>query len=285
MNYKYIKGYQANNNLMKSYYNFTQNVFDFDLIDWKNAGHWNDKYILHSLVYNDHIIANISACIMQLQILGNQVSAIQLGSVGVLPEYRARGLSRILMEKVLQEYNQIPLIFLFANHNVLDFYPKFDFRRIIESVSQIDVSDCCAKRRKPTKINIGSACLKRLLNQKLQRSSILDARGNLSTYWFHLLYNYSENIYYIEDNDIVFIVKYQGECAIIIDVLSTYSINIDEIIGYLLLNDTKKVYFHFTPDWLLNEYDVISDDDDIMYVLGQFSCTIPGFKFPVTAHT
>ena len=285
MNYKYLKGYQSNTNLMKSYYNFTQSVFRFDLIDWINAGYWGNKYVPHSLVYNDRIIANISASIMQLQIMGKDFSAIQLGSVGVLEEYRGKGLARILIEKVLEEYTQFPLIFLFANQSVLDFYPKFSFRRVNESVSRINVSDCCVQIRKVAKINIGSECLRRLLDAKLQHSSIVDARGNHSIYWFHLMYNYSKNLYYIEDKDIVLIVKYQGECAIIVDVLSTYTINFDEIIGYILKNDTKKVYFHFTPDWLVGDYEAAPNEDDIMYVLGEFPDDIADFKFPVTAHT
>lgn len=49
------------------------------------------------------------------------------------PEYRKRGLSKRLMNKVLEEYeNKYDFMFLFANHNVLDFYPKFGSKSINE---------------------------------------------------------------------------------------------------------------------------------------------------------
>ncbi len=284
---KYIKGYQANNGLMESYHDFTRRVFECDLVSWKNAGHWNDKYIPHSLIYNGRIIANISASVMRLQIAGKDIPAVQLGSVGVLPEYRGKGFSRILVEKVLEEYKRFPLIFLFANHSVLDFYPKFGFKRVNESILQVDVPYCCTQKHRAERISVDSEAIRRLLGTKLQYSSVVDARGNQSVYWFHLMYNFSEGIYYIEDKDIVFIVKYQDDCAMVFDVLSESPIAFEDIREYIQTRDTRKVYFYFTPDWLLSDYKATSNEegDGIMYVSGEFPVDIANFKFPVTAHT
>ena len=285
MNYQYRKGYQADSNLMKSYFDFTESVFRFSLADWKNAGKWDEKYVPHSLVHNDRVVANASVSIMQLQITGKDVPAIQLGSVGVLPEYRGKGLSRIIMEKVLEEYRHIPVVFLFANHKVLDFYPKFGFRRVNEIIPQMDVSGVSAPLGQANKIDIGSEPLKRLLQARLQHSSIIDARGNIPIYWYHLMYNYSENLYYIEDKDIVFIAKYQDDCAAIIDILSANPVSFHEIAGYVLMPETKKVHFHFTPDWLVKNYEATSNEGEVMFVLGEFPENRVDFKFPVTAHT
>lgn len=285
MNYKYIKDYQSNDKLLRSYYNFTQSVFGFDLIAWKNAGHWGEEYRLHSLVESDRIVASISTSKMKLQIRGKEVSAIQLGSVGVLPEYRGKGLLRNVMQMVLAEYQQFPLMFLFANQNVLDFYPKFGFRRVNEKIFQMDVPKSCMPMQKATKISLESTCLQRLLAGKLQHSAMIDARGNQSIYWFHLLYKYSDNVYYIEDKDIAFIVNYEGEYAIVADVLSMNVINFDEIIGYIRREDTKKIIFNFTADWLGKDYEAITNEDDIMFILGDFPSDITDFKFPTTAHT
>ncbi len=284
MNYQYIKGYQADGTLMKSYFDFTESVFRFSLADWKNAGKWDDKYVPHSLVHNDRVIANASASIMQLQIRGKDVPAIQLGSVGVLPEYRGQGLSRIIMEKVLEEYQHIPVIFLFANHKVLDFYPKFGFRRVNEGIPQINVSRTSVPMGQVDKIDIKSECLKRLLNAKLQYSSIVDARGNIPIYWYHLMYNYGDNLYYIKDKDIAFIANYRGDRATIVDVLSANPVSFEEIAGYVLKPDTKQVHFHFTPDWLLENYEPTSNEGEVLFVFGEFPENVD-FKFPVTAHT
>lgn len=285
INCKYIKGYQLDDNLMNSFYKFTQQIFEFDLVAWKNAGHWGKDYELHTLVNDGSIIANISACIMHLQIAGKSIPAVQLGSVGVLPEFRGQGLSRILLEKVLSEYQQYPLILLFANRSVLDYYPKFGFKQVKENVMQIDVANQDREVKTAVKINIGAQELKQMLAAKLQGSSIIDARGNAAVYWFHLLYNYSENLYYIGDKNVIFIAKYQDESVTIIDVLAEDAVRFDEISSFILKKDTKTVYFGFTPDWLNVHDKVNSNPDDVMYVLGKFPENLPNFKFPLTAHT
>lgn len=43
-------------------------------------------------------------------------------------EYRNKGISRKLMDKVLQDWkDKCDAIYLYANDSVLDFYPKFGF--------------------------------------------------------------------------------------------------------------------------------------------------------------
>ncbi|MCX7748094.1 MAG: GNAT family N-acetyltransferase [Clostridia bacterium] len=284
MDYQYLKAYQYDNDLMKSYFDLTQRVFNFDLKEWRNAGYWDNNYIPHSLVYHDRIIANVSAAMLQLQIHGNNIKAIQLGSVGVLPEYRGMGLSRILTEKVLEEYKHFPLIFLFANHDVLNYYPKFGFKPVNQGIPFINVAHF-VKKAKAIKITIESDHLKRLIYTKLQHSSILDGRGNPTFYWFHLLYNFNDSIYYIEEKDIIFLANYDHDAVDIFDILTENRIRFEDIQDYILEEGTKKVRFHFTPDWLGLNYNIDSYHGDVMHVLGEFPEDIVNFKFPVTGVT
>lgn len=49
------------------------------------------------------------------------------------PDYRGRGLSRWLIDRVLEDFEQqVDFIFLYANDSVLDFYPKLGFKRAPE---------------------------------------------------------------------------------------------------------------------------------------------------------
>ena len=127
--YQYLKNYQNDEELMESYFNLTQKVFSFDLKKWRSAGYWKDKYIPHSIILDNEVVANISASIMQVQINEKDIPAVQLGSVCVLSEHRGKGLSKILMERVFEEYKKYPLIFLFASDDVSEFYEKFGFRQ------------------------------------------------------------------------------------------------------------------------------------------------------------
>ena len=288
MSYQYIKNYQDNEKLIKSYFEFTQSVFEFDLAHWRDAGHWGENYILHSLMDENRVIANISASIMKLQINGDEVPAVQFGSVGVLAEYRGHGLARILTEHVLEEYQDVPLKFLFADEEALGFYSKMGFRPINEIIPILDVSNLSNLHRKyvqPIKINIESEQVKRLLSTKLQRSSILDARDNSAIYWFHLMYGFRENVYYIPEKDVIFLARYKGDMVSLYDILAEKPIRFEEIQEYIVAENTNLIRFYFTPDWLAVEYETLPDTDNNLHVLGNFPDRIKSFKFPITSHT
>lgn len=53
-----------------------------------------------------------------------------LGTVMTHPDYRNRGLSRWLMERVLKEWGERGhALYLYANDGVRSFYPGLDFKR------------------------------------------------------------------------------------------------------------------------------------------------------------
>jgi predicted GNAT family N-acyltransferase len=55
----------------------------------------------------------------------------QIGTVMTDPEYRGKGLAAELMNRVIGQYeNESEAFYLFANDTVLDFYPRFGFRRM-----------------------------------------------------------------------------------------------------------------------------------------------------------
>lgn len=110
MTLAYITNCHHDGGLRESYYAYTREVFGFDLGAWHDKGYWDDRYVPHSLIDGEQVVANVSASLMILQINGKDVPAVQLGSVGVLPQYRGRGLARTLMERVLDTYKGYPMI-------------------------------------------------------------------------------------------------------------------------------------------------------------------------------
>ena len=68
---------------------------------------------------------------MDFKVFGEEKQYIQLGTVMTHPDYRKKGLSRVLTNKAIADYREkCDLIYLFANSSVLNFYPKFGFGRI-----------------------------------------------------------------------------------------------------------------------------------------------------------
>ena len=115
------KKYQSMlNRLLKDIFLDFQFYYDLDL--------WNENYESYSIIKDGEMLSNICVLKTKLQFLGKEYSALSIGAVATKEEYRAKGLSRILLEHIIEKYKDVPM-YLYANETVLDFYPKFGFKR------------------------------------------------------------------------------------------------------------------------------------------------------------
>lgn len=97
----------------------TESTFGFNFEKWYSDGFWQEKYIPHSMVHNEKVIANVSINIMNFNMDGIEKHYIQLGTVMTDKEYRGQGLSRYLIDKIIDEYkDKTDGIYLFANDSV-----------------------------------------------------------------------------------------------------------------------------------------------------------------------
>jgi len=284
MDLAYTVNCQRGDGLRESYYAYTREVFGFDLKVWHDAGYWDDRYIPHSLIDGGRVVANVSAALMTLQVHGKDIPAVQLGSVGVLPPYRGRGLARALMERVMAACKGYPLVFLFANEDAAGFYPRFGFRQIPQIQPCVCVEDNGAIQT-PHRLPVDAEPVRRLAAANLRRSAVLDARGNPSICWFHLLYDFADAIYYIPEHDTLFLAEYEDDTAHVYDVLTESQVDFDSIQPYIQRPQTRKICFHFTPDWLGAAYEPVPWAEGGMYAAGDALGDADPFRFPVTAQT
>ena len=98
---------------------------------WRDRGGWTEDYEVFALVDDGNIVGTIGRSRMRLVIGGEGWKGYQLGAVATAERYRGRGLARQLMERVIASLDEVdqPII-LFANSSVLDFYPRFGFKRL-----------------------------------------------------------------------------------------------------------------------------------------------------------
>ena len=152
LSYKLVKDYRNNINLVNKYHVFISKIFpSISFKEWQNKGFWTNKYIPFSIVKNDEIVSNVSVAIMDVFLNGKKLVAAQIGAVGTLPEYRNKGLSRDLMNYVIEKFkDDVQLFFLFANETVMEYYPKFGFKNFHENIftseTNINGSHCSAKK-------------------------------------------------------------------------------------------------------------------------------------------
>ena len=94
-------------------------------------------------------MANV--CVFKTQALwrGRPHLALSLGAVCTDPLNRGKGYARALMERVFARYPDTPM-YLSANEDVLNFYPRFGFRRVHEKLPALSIAidnDCSPVRK------------------------------------------------------------------------------------------------------------------------------------------
>lgn len=278
--------------LRKAFFDFTETVFpraNFRI--WHSRGHWRKEYKPFSIVRDGKVVSNVSITEMKLLMEGRPINGIQIGTVGTIPEYQNQGLSRYLMEYVMDRYrDRTDIIFLFANEDVVDFYPKFGFDRHSEMifVSRSNIPRASFGARQ---LSIDSetdmALVQRLLQQRLTLTEVFGASNyDFITLW-HILNIFPDNLFYLEEEDALFIVTERDDRLHIWDIVYRKPIDFSTATAKVMKSEgIKSIRYYFTPEKLNIGYDDIEImDDSPLFTFGNFPIVKRPFKFPTTAQT
>jgi hypothetical protein len=227
---------------------------------------------------------------MELLVEGEPKNGFQIGAVGTLSEYRNSGLSRYLMEYVIDKYDSYSdILFLFANESVLEFYPKFNFkpyREVIFKSKTIPKINYSARKLDFTKkedVDI----IKIYLMKRRPLTRKFGATGyDFITQW-HLINVFPDNLLYVEDEQVIFIVSEKENQLHIWDVIFKEPIHFESAISKSIQGQNiKTIFYYFPPDQIPFEYDeVLEDKKSNLFVRGDFEVGEQDFKFPITAQT
>lgn len=286
------ENYRDEETLRNEFFGFTRQIFpSVDFQPWFSLGFWPDEYIPHSVIEDNKIVSNVSITKMKIFLDGQPVNGIQIGTVGTLPDYRGQGLSKLLMEQVLERYDKsTDLFFLYANETVVDFYPRFGFschtERIFRRVSDIPGPRFCARA-----LDVGKASdlelIRRLLKGRLTLSRLFGAEDYAAITWWHILNIFPRNLLYLEDENIIFIITENNHRLRIWDIIYTEPFDMAAVLPKVIRDaDLKAIFYHFSPDQLNFKYDTAEPENDSpFFVRGRFPLAERAFKFPVTAQT
>ena len=293
MEYKFIKNYRDDKVLRNAFFEFMSKVFpSIRFNEWYERGFWGDNFIPYSYVENDKIISNICVTKLEVIINGSSKKGIQIGGVGTLPEYRNNGLSRKLLNIVLEEYNNATdIFFLFANDTVLDFYPKFGFKPISEYLYKVEIDKISNREVLPfRKLDFDkskdSKILTDLLKSRISVTSIMGARNyHFVTLWYVINF-YRDSLYYFEElNAIAIIEKNKNEIQLL-DVISKHYFNLEQILSLFISEELNEVIVFFPPDNYKYEYsEIIKDEQSHLFILAVEDLNLSKFHYPVTAVT
>jgi predicted N-acetyltransferase YhbS len=254
--YDFIKDVRENKKVRKSFNLLAQATYNIDFDNWYENGYWDDDYIPYVLLYGDKVVSNVSVNIINTSWKNQTKQYIQLGTVMTDKEHRGKGLSRWLIEKVLEDWkDKCEAIYLFANDSVLDFYPKFGFEKALEYQYHKRVN------KEPgvvKKLDMSAAQDRRLLLDIYKFSnpfSALPMENNAGLLMFYCSQFMRENIYYIDQYKAVVVAEYDNENLICYDIFCQGKCTIEDVLCTMAQQNTKIATLGFTPTQI-NDFEI-----------------------------
>lgn len=247
-NLQLVKNGQTDDGIRKSFNNLAYRTFSLDFEDWYQNGYWGGSYIPYSFLDKGRVVANVSVNPMEFNIEGKIRRFIQLGTVMTEPEYRNRGLIRTLMGKIEEDYREkTEGFYLFANHSVLDFYPKFGFKRCREYEYYKTIENSSKITAEKVSLNGKEACT--ALQNAIKTSCIQSAVSHTNGYeliMFYLTKFMQDNLYYIPEEEAYVIAETQDNTLYLHNIYSPVPKALNSVIQ-AFGDSIHKVFLGFTP--------------------------------------
>ena len=289
--YSFIKDYKDNDFFRRSFNSLTQKTYGFDFEQYYQSGYWGIGYIPYSLSDGETIVANVSASVSDCLVLGEHKKYIQIGTVMTDYAYRNQGLSRYLMEKVIDEYDgKCDLIYLFANDSVLNFYPKFGFNVMNEYQCSTTITND-NKIIVDKKLDMSLDANKELVVDKINSSitmSKLSIINNVGGVMFYCTSFMSDNVYYLKEHDVIVVAEFENDTLYLNDVFSSSEVVVNDIIKELANKEVKTVVLGFTPN-VTDNYciNLLKKTDTTLFIMKNKTNIFENNKlmFPILSHT
>ncbi|KAB2333297.1 GNAT family N-acetyltransferase [Cytobacillus depressus] len=289
-NLNLIKNYQENEKMRNSFFDLATQVFGIHFHSWYEHGFWTEKYIPYSLAAGNKIIANVSINLINLIVSGEKKSALQVGTVMTHPDYRKKGLSTKLMNHILNEFaGKYDFMYLLANHNVLNFYPKFGFRPVQEYQYSMEFTNnqpvhseirkLDGKNRKDLQFIYDFS------SERIPLSKTFGTENTQELLMFYCMNVFSNDVYYIENEDMIVLYKIEENEIHIFDLVSKKGIIIEVVLSKLTNKGTYKVFFHYTPEYEGIKFEKqLYTGSEVLFVREGEQDTFPKFiKHPLTS--
>lgn len=294
--YKFLKNYISDDVYRKSFSDLAISTFGINFDEWYREGYLGENYINYSYLCEEKVVANVSVNKFNIIYDGKVKNAIQLGTVMTHENYRNKSLIRKLMNIIFKEYEECELIYLFANKSVLDFYPKFGFKRVVEGKYEMNLkqlSELQLENNAIIKLDINKdehiTILKKLQEDRFpvsQRLGIIKDKNLLDLY---CNCEYGEDLYYITEEDVIVIFRREEDIVKIYDILSKDKFNLDNIISKVIIKNDKKIQFSFIPESsnYKIEFELEDKSDSALFIKeGEEKLKLEdGILFPETSHT
>ncbi len=288
--YGFSSDIRDNKILRRSFNELSAQVFGgLTFEPWFQAGYWNEKFCPFVLLDGERVVSNVSVNSISFQYEGKLREYIQLGTVMTAPDYRKRGLSRWLMERILERFRDgCDGVYLFANDSVLDFYPRFGFEKAREYQCVRTLEGGLENARK---LDMESAAGRALLWETYAASAPyakLAFPRNPELLMFYCGGQLRDCVYYLEEKKAVVVAEYKGDIMLCYGVFCEGGASLDELLRSAAKKETLQVQFLFSPwDAREEEIRVYKEEDTTLFLLkgSENLFQRDTLMFPVLSHT
>lgn len=265
-----IKDYRNNAALRHSFNELAAKTFGLNFEDWYQNGFWSDNYNPYSVVRDGRVVANVSVNKTNMLLDGSVKHLLQLGTVMTHEAYRNQGLIRKIMEQIEQDYDgKNDGYYLFANDSVLDFYPKFGFRKAKEyqySGTLSNTGECQFEQ-----ILMDNSGRWELLKKAMERNVFhgrFDMLDNGELILFYVTKFMQNNVYYHKPTDTWVIAEPEGNGVFLHNVFSGTLTELNEVIR-LFGKGVQTVTLGFVPtDKEIYDAAELHEEDCTLFVKG-----------------
>ena len=266
-----IKNEGHNESLRRSFNAPAEKTFGLNFENWYQNGFWGDNYNPYSVVMDGEVIANVSLNRTNLLVNGEVKRVYQLGTVMTDEAYRNRGLIRAIMAEIEKDTADADGVYLFANDEVVEFYPKFGFTRGAEFICTREVKQDTACTMKP--IPMDSPENWDVLNKAMEVSCFREGCrmvDNPGLIFFYVSQFMQDCVYFCEELDAYVIAEVEDGNLLIHNIFSGADVSLDAVIR-AFGSEIHTVTLGFTP--ASTEGFTVSDhheEDSTFFVKGSF---------------
>ncbi|MFT0868280.1 GNAT family N-acetyltransferase [Pseudomonas sp. CAM1A] len=285
-----MEHYHDNPHLRAELNALTRQTYGFDFEAWYQAGFWQADNQPCSLVRNGKMLANASANLLDFTLDGQHLHCVQIGTVMTAPKARGRGYSRYLMEVLVERWaGKCDLLYLFANSTVLDLYPKFGFRRVIEhEYYQTWSAQQRATTFHPVSLEDGEQ-RQRFIDavKKSCPQARLSLVPNVPLTMFYCDGPYREAVFHSSKHEAYVVIEHDGERMVLVDVFCERELVLANVVAELVTATTREVVLGFAPLHSDGFATRVVDSDDALFVWGAAPTSVEGqaLMFPLLSHT
>lgn len=285
--YTFTNNYRDNHILRESFNDMAERTFCINFEPWYKKGYWTENFNPYSIVDDNKIISNVSVNTLDFIYSGEVKHYIQIGTVMTDDKYRNQGLSRYLIEKIIEEYKErTDGIFLFANDSVLDFYPKFGFEKVEQYEYYKSVNISAEQTAVLVDMNDEENVSEFIKAAEGSKCNALLEMNNIQIIMFYITLYMKECVYYIPKSNAYVIAEIENKQLYIYEIYSEVHADIDEIIKSFG-KGINKVILGFTPLDTQNYEAAKIDKGDTLFVLGKDLeiFQYDRIMFPILSHT